>query len=352
MALPCVDRRADRSFGRRHWAAAIAGVALLCAAAQQPSTTCAQELGFLGAPGVGGTFGSSGVQPPVAVSPSPLSEDQAAPGAAGDDEVPLQPLRPGQRIRPLGWGFGLALSAAVSPLWVPTVILQDDFDEPGYFPRFPYDRVPGYMMVGPHPVESEAFGLTDLVPWGGSETEEAEASSDAIVLRGWEPEPRSSALRWDLEYADSFEGLNRSGTRLLYSTAARTAVAAQWFYFDDRRSGAPRNSFQLGNVNFLIRFAQSQRAEFRTGVGLNWLSDNRGSAYGVNVHYAADFFIAPPWIISASGDWGKLGQDDLIRGRATLGAIWQRYEFYAGYEYLALGRQSGHYALGGLRMWW
>jgi hypothetical protein len=47
---------------------------------------------------------------------------------------------------------------------------------------------------------------------------------------------------------------------------------------------------------------------FRTGLGFNWLDDPIDTNFGFNFTYGADLFPRRPWVLSATIDWGTLGE--------------------------------------------
>jgi hypothetical protein len=74
-----------------------------------------------------------------------------------------------------------------------------------------------------------------------------------------------------------------------------------------------------GNVFELSRIGPSERAQFRAGLGMNWLDDPIDTDLGFNFTYGADFFPGRPWILSATLDWGTLGSAELFRFRTSVG---------------------------------
>ena len=74
----------------------------------------------------------------------------------------------------------------------------------------------------------------------------------------------------------------------------------------------------------------------RTGLGLNWLSDNLGSEFGFNFTYKGDFFPMDPLVISAELDLGKTGSSNLAHVRVTTGMNYRHAEIFAGYDHFRL----------------
>jgi hypothetical protein len=212
----------------------------------------------------------------------------------------------------------LAGTAVSSPIWVPHALLQDeDFTSSGYFPPFPYDDLSGYIQS--HDI------ATRTKPW---------------------------AVRMDAEYVDTFDRLdNVIGGHLLVETAPRFGLAASFNHLEENLSGGGRDELQIGDCNLVYRFAQSDWAEFRTGLGANWMSDSSRADLGFNFTYAADIFPRKPCVVSAAIDWGTLGHAELLRFRTTAGLVFHGVETYAGYEYTDIGSAHWNGLIAGLRFW-
>ena len=232
---------------------------------------------------------------------------------------------------------------ATAPVWGPHGALGDNFSVLGYFPRYPYDRVPGYMLMGDAAMEYDP-GLRASVSG-------PTANPGSMTIDGWKLEARYWAGRLDVEYGKSLDDLDRIGAHLLLSTTSRFGIDAQWNYLEERRPGGRLDHLQLGDCNLIYRFAQSPKAEFRLGLGCNYLTDQYDSNFGFNFNYAADFFPVDPWVISTSIDWGTLGSTGLFRGRATVGAVYHGVEAYTGYEFLEIGGASMNNLIAGVRIW-
>jgi hypothetical protein len=208
-------------------------------------------------------------------------------------------------------------AAVTSPIWGPQEFLADDSRAEALFPRFPYDHVPGHLMI-------------------------QEFTSPA---RRW-------AARLGVEYTDDFDRLKGVGGHLLVSTTSRWGVDGSMAWLDERLPGGRRDHLWLGDCNLVLRFAQSEWAEFRAGAGVNWLDDPGRTDLGVNFTYAADFFPRHPWVLSGTIDWGTLGRAELFRLRGTAGVIVNRFEVYAGYEYLDIDRTQRNALVAGVRIWY
>jgi hypothetical protein len=265
-----------------------------------------------------------------------LREDVRDPPAGGGGESDPAPAtsehKPG---RPTasdpddhGWGDLLAYPGAVygaammavagvtSPIWVPHTLLSDDGATDFYFPVFPYDNAPGYLTSAHLPPETR--------PW---------------------------AARLSIEHLEPFDHMDRIGGRLLVSTVTRFGLDSQVDCFRETLPGGRHDQLWTGDCNVVFRFAQSEFAEFRAGLGFNWMADSIRDDFGFNFTYGADFFPGRPWVVSADLDLGTLGHAELFRFRTTIGVTVRRFEFYTGYEYTDIERLHTNSLIGGVRIW-
>jgi len=224
-----------------------------------------------------------------------------------------------------------------SPFWGPVTALDDDLSKFDglYFPRFPYDHVPGYLMDDPCEV------------WDGDPT----CAADPLRSERWPARPRTWAARLRVEYATDLDDLERIGGHLLLSTRSRFGLDTETSYFQEQLPGDRYDHLWLGDCNVVYRFAQSERAQFRAGIGFNWMDDPLDTDFGFNFTYGADFFPSKPWIVSTTIDWGTLESAELFRFRGTVGAILWGMEVYTGYEYLDIDSTRINAIVGGVRIW-
>lgn len=210
----------------------------------------------------------------------------------------------------------LAGLAVTSPIWGPIGILEHDYSAEAHFPRFPYDDVPGYLTTDPY----------------------------SLVNRRW-------AARLSGEYREPFDDIQIVGGRLLVSTTSRFGLDTQWDYWQEHRADDSHDQLWSGDCNLVFRFAQGEHAEFRTGLGFNWLDDRQQTDFGFNFTYGFDVFPCRPWVVSAEFDAGTLGKAGLFRARTTVGVVVHGVEAYTGYEYFDVGRTHLNCLVAGLRIW-
>jgi hypothetical protein len=276
-----------------------------------------------------------GVPAPASETPAPPSEPETP-----ASRKPWHSDNSGDWENDDSWSADALLGAAIlvgagltSPFWGPHALLGDDFSVWGYFPCHPYDQVAGDLFLDRH-------------HWA-----ESDQDAGAAWLDPWPEGLRRWSARFDVDYADDFDRLNQIGSHLLVSTSSRWDVDTEFNYLEESRRSHQRDQLWLGDVNLTYRFAQSERAQFRTGLGLNWLDDRDGTDLGVNFTYGMDLFPCKPWVLTSSIDWGTLGHAELFRFRSTAGVMVHNFEVYTGYEYLDIDRTRSNSLIGGVRVW-
>jgi hypothetical protein len=212
--------------------------------------------------------------------------------------------------------FPAAGAIILSPLWAPRAMLGDDFNGSGYFVRFPYDGDAGYIRTSRC----------------GEKT-------------------RPLAVRLDVEYAETFDRLESVNGHLLVETSPRFGVAAALNHLEERLPSGGRDRLDIGNCNVVYRFAQNEWAEFRTGLGFNWMKNTERTELGFNFTYAVDLYPRKPWVLSAEIDAGTLGDAGLFQFRTTTGVVFHGVETYIGYEYTDIGRTHWNSLIAGVRLW-
>ncbi|MGE0374361.1 MAG: hypothetical protein AB7Q45_03010, partial [Planctomycetaceae bacterium] len=134
-----------------------------------------------------------------------------------------------------------------SPWWVPAAMVGDEYTREASFPAAPYaDAHDGYL----------AFGF-DNDDW-----------------------TRPLAIRYASEYGNDLSGLERVGGRLQLDTASRFGLDTEWNSWREEIPGG-HDTLWTGDANLTFRFAQSEHAQFYTGLGVNWL-DGGESDVGFN----------------------------------------------------------------------
>jgi hypothetical protein len=225
----------------------------------------------------------------------------------------------GELIQPV---FGAALvgvgAGVTAPFWGPPVWVEDHYSFSARFADFPYqDDLRGYMHL---------------------------------------PAGRSHAKSWSLrvrsEYAYDFADMQRIGGQVLWESASRFGVDATTDYRSEELGHEAHDELWMGDANLVFRFAQCEWLTMRTGLGLNWLSDDVSNDYGFNFTYAGDLFPVKPWILSSELDAGTLGDAWLLHLRTTAGFNFRHAEFFLGYDWTRVDQVDLGGWVSGVRLWY
>ena len=215
---------------------------------------------------------------------------------------------------------GLGLT---SPFWGPAMAIGDRFSQPGYFAHYPHQYDCGYMLIDP----VEAFGLEGPA------------------------EPHSWAARVRGEFGTGFDDIDWIGGRVQIDTRWRLGVESDFRYVrEDLDAG--RDDLWLGDANVLLRFAQSEHWQFRTGLGTNFLSDRIGSDFGFNFTYAVDWQPVKPLVFAAELDLGWLGHASVVHVRTTGGVSIGVTEAFVGYDLYDVGSTQIQGLVAGVQVWY
>ena len=205
---------------------------------------------------------------------------------------------------------------ATSPFWLPRYAIDDQEAKDVAFLRFPYQHGDGYMLVNE-----------------------------------WDDNARFWSVRLRSDYAEDFDDLSRISGHMLLSTTSRWGIDVEMNYLQERLPDDQRDHLWLYDCNLVYRFAQSKRSQWRTGLGVNWLTDNIGTEYGLNFTYGFDFYPRKPFVLSTELDWGTLGNAQAFHFRTTAGAVIYGIESYVGYEYRDIDSFQFNGLIAGVRVW-
>ncbi len=237
-------------------------------------------------------------------------------------------------------GMGTAW-VVTSPFWGPAAAIGDSYDADAHFAPFPYAEHRDGNLVFSR-VTCDCGALLD----GSGE------SPEHAPYCAWHfGSSKTFSGRFTGEWAEQPGDMSRIGGRLQLNTSSRFGLDTQMDWLREPASGSLDDELWLGDCNVVFRFAQSERAQFYSGVGFNWLDDPIDTDFGFNFTYGADFFPVKPWVISSSIDWGSLGRAEQFRFRTTAGLMINRVEVFAGYEYLDIDRTQMNTYVTGVGIW-
>jgi hypothetical protein len=162
-------------------------------------------------------------------------------------------------------------------------------------------------------------------------------------------------LRWTGrfrgEYGDNFDDTNHIRGNLIVNSGLPVGFDTEVVYRHDEKMRRGTNYLLTGDFNLIYRFGKVRNAEIRAGIGVNWLTGGDSTELGFNSTYGVDIYLARPWIISTSFDWGTLGSQELLHARITGGLDLGRFEIFAGYDFYEIGDQERKGWVAGLGMW-
>jgi hypothetical protein len=107
----------------------------------------------------------------------------------------------------------------------------------------------------------------------------------------------------------------------------------------------------FGNAHLGFRFAQSERVQFRTGLGHQQFADRQGIEPGIDFFYGFEAELGAHLILAVGGNLGSAGHAFVGQARATLGVMLGRVEMYAGYDHVSIGGVLLGGPTAGLRAW-
>ncbi len=222
----------------------------------------------------------------------------------------------------------LAGGVVASPLWMPSVLAEDNVHNV-YFPAHPYALADsGYAR----PSRS------------GRHNPEGASPFDHDYLKMW-------GLRAGLEDGSRGDGVNRLGGRAWFDNHGRVGVTANWDHFTERLPDGRTDVLTLTDLAVTYRIAQSPLMQMHAGLGGRGMFSAGTTRGGFNFLYSADVFPVEPVVVSASAEAGHLNEAFTLRLRATVGAQWHRAEAFVGYDWLRIGGVDLHGPMAGLRLW-
>lgn len=187
------------------------------------------------------------------------------------------------------------------PWWGPHLALEGSGFDAGYYSRHPY-------ALADEPMIARAHNAGD-------------AMRDPLQLRA------------HFEYGSDFDAIERLGAAVRLETAVRVGLDASWSHYREELAAGGEDTLDLGDVNVVLRFAQSAWGEMRTGLGVNWFAKSPVRDAGLNFTYGGDFYLGKPSVASFEVDWGTVGAATRFHGRATIGVEWYGVEAFAGFDY-------------------
>ena len=242
-------------------------------------------------------------------------------------------------LHPIGWFY-------CGPFWL--IERSPDHDKPvdkGYFNSYPYkNHMDGYMIM----VEPEE--LPDIE----ESTQNKPKKSKKLKYKPFKKPQEASyfSFRFKLEYLYDLEGLHLPRIGLYFDSSSRLGVETEWIAFLEPLPEPQKTDWLIiGNINIMVRFAQNQQIQFFSGLGTRIMHDRFGNNFGFNFTYGFNLFPKEPLAILMKINMGNLGKAFFLQGNGTIGAMTDRFEFYAGWEIILIYPVVYTGPIAGVRIW-
>jgi hypothetical protein len=164
--------------------------------------------------------------------------------------------------------------------------------------------------------------------------------------------PVSSKLwsgRLAVDYGDDFDRIDRWGGRFLWETRLGVGLDGEMNFYRERMLGSD-DTLALGDLNVLYRVFETERTQWRIGIGMNWLADH-DTDLGLNFTLRSDWQPCWPLVLAGEVDWGTLGHATTFHGHVSAGVMVRQCEVFVGYDYRTVDSVELEGPLVGLRWW-
>ncbi len=162
---------------------------------------------------------------------------------------------------------------------------------------------------------------------------------------------QSWALQLAADVVPQVDAIVRVDASVRVQMPLRLELESSWSHFRERLPSGGVDQLTVGDLNLVVRFAQSSAAQFRTGLGARVMVDAKGTDPGFNFTYGVDLFPVDPLVISAALDVGTLGFAAYLQGRFTFGVTLLGGEVHVGWDHIQIGRVSLSGPVAGARVW-
>lgn len=181
----------------------------------------------------------------------------------------------------------------------------------------------------------------------------AEGTPGIVFPTGWQnttPYPFSARLAF--EYGDDFDVLGRFAGAGMFESATGWGLDAAGHVYVEQLESNETNDLFIGEIDVLYRFFQTERTQWRAGVGMNYFEDTIDNTSGVKFTLRADYFPVNPLILSGEVEGGTLGHTSTFHTRASIGFNINQAEFFTGYDYRSIGSVHIEGPMLGVQFWY
>lgn len=162
---------------------------------------------------------------------------------------------------------------------------------------------------------------------------------------------KSWSGRIQVEGGSDFDAIDRTGLSFMLEGQGGLGIDFDWDSYSEDLPGGGHDEVHVGEFDVLYRFAETDRALFRAGLGTAWFGDRYDTDFGINFTLKADFAPCDPVVLSGEIDLGTLGDAEHLHLSGTAGVMLGRGEIYGGYDYRRIGDVEIQGPMVGLRFW-
>ncbi|WP_425395984.1 hypothetical protein [Aeoliella sp.] len=157
--------------------------------------------------------------------------------------------------------------------------------------------------------------------------------------------------RVQVEGGSDFDAIDRTGLSFMIEGEGGFGLDFDWDSYSEDLPGGGHDEVHVGEIDVLYRFAESDQALLRAGLGAAWFGDRYDTDFGINFTLKADFAPCDPFVFSGELDLGTLGDAEHLHMAGTAGVMLNRCELYGGYDYRRIGDVEIQGPMVGLRFW-
>lgn len=222
----------------------------------------------------------------------------------------------------------------------------DDDDDDGWFFGFFFellgqgiaqcfvwpDETPAVMGAVGHPYQQEWSGL--FAPVGHGKPGKL-LGGEVAAEYGWIEE---NLQRFTL------------GGRVMLSAFT---IRSEWSRYLEERADGGHEALTIGTIDAELGITITSHARLGLGLGATIYRDEVGTEAGACAVVALDVFPVQPVVLGGVFTYGSVGEwgTEIMTVRGTLGAVWNRYEIYAGWQLTSIGAVELDGPTGGVRVW-
>jgi hypothetical protein len=141
-----------------------------------------------------------------------------------------------------------------------------------------------------------------------------------------------------------------------YAIGGRAMLSAlmlrtEWNRYLEERADGSHDSLTVGTIDLELGITITAQARLGLGLGATITHDSIGGESGLCGVVALDIFPISPLVLHGVFTTAHVGGTDVTTMRGTIGALWQRYEAYAGWQATHIGGVELEGPTLGARVW-